>query len=33
MSVRTGIAPTDLLATPTIVLQEMRAILLEQQKG
>lgn len=32
MAVRTGIAPNDLIATPTLVLQEMRAMLLEQQK-
>ncbi len=32
MSLRTGIAPTDLMATPTLVLQEMRAMLLESQE-
>jgi|DEB0MinimDraft_4_1074332.scaffolds.fasta_scaffold291111_2 hypothetical protein len=33
MAIRTGIAPNDLMDTPTLVLQEMRAMLLDHQQG
>jgi hypothetical protein len=32
MSIRTGIAPNELIAAPTLVFQEMRAMLLQAQK-